>query len=52
VVLAARGLRDMDNGLQKVQDEAERKRAMRQAWKVHGESVALAIVLAAVVAVL
>jgi hypothetical protein len=48
VRLASRGLRNMDSGNEKVQDELERRALRQQARKVYLESLAAAAVLTAV----
>ncbi len=50
--LAARGLRDLDSGPEKISDDAEAQALKRQAQKVYLESFALAGALTAIVALL
>lgn len=49
MVLAARGLRNMDAGTESVEDAAERAELRRQARKVHVETLITATVLTAAV---
>jgi hypothetical protein len=48
VRLAARGLRDMDDGEKPVEDQAERAQLKKQALAVYAKSVAVAVVLTGV----
>jgi hypothetical protein len=52
VNLAARGLRDMDEGPERVTDPEQRERSRREARKVHLGSAATALLLTAVALVL
>jgi len=47
VVLASRGLRDMDDGAQPIRDEKEARQLRAQAKKVYLESIAVALLLTA-----
>gem|GEM_PF-1090957 len=46
--LASRGLRDLDTGVEKVTDEAERAALMAQGRTVNLQSLAIAAVLTAI----
>jgi hypothetical protein len=45
VGLASRGVRDMDNGEEQIEDSAELRQVRKQALKVHIESVLAAALL-------
>ena len=45
--LAARGLRDLDSGPERITDDAERAQVRRQARAVHAKSLATAVLLSA-----
>jgi len=47
VRLAARGLRDLDTGPQRITDDAERAQVWRQARVVHVKALTTAVVLTA-----
>jgi hypothetical protein len=47
VRLAARGLRDLDTGPERITDDAERAQVRRQARVVHAQSLATAVLLTA-----
>jgi hypothetical protein len=49
VLLASRGLRDMDQGSEKISDAGELGRVRAQATKVYIESAGLALVLTGLV---
>ena len=52
MVLAARGLRDMDDGAHRITDRAELAEVRRQARKVHLETLAFAAILTALLVAL